>query len=58
MKNLSKLIENGVDERVMDLFVRLAGDKADYAAMCALELIKEGKQPMRAMADALDMLSE
>lgn len=45
---------NVVDWRIAQLVTRLAGDKLDIVLLHAEDLVAEGKQPERALADALE----
>ena len=42
-----------VDFRIRALVEKLAGDKLDIVLIAAEDLVKEGKMPERALADAL-----
>lgn len=45
-----------VDPRIEALVLKMAGDRKSKVEELALQLVKEGKSPARALADALGIL--
>lgn len=54
LEKLNKLVRDQYDRKILDLFVKRAGDKAEKKADRAMQLMEQGKSFGRALADALE----